>query len=142
MPVVLPSDVSTLQSAIRTQAAALQAAFETCRIADKIRDDDPDRDAFAQLLRRVSDYLNVDPSILDTAAQMDAGEALQRDMAPWYQRLKDKACQPPPQPEVKSQTAPLMAGLGDMSELVKWGVILYVATQALPLLTGGQRRRR
>lgn len=109
-------------------------------MAGKIDDSDPDRDAFAAILRRASDFLEEAPSILDTAAQMDAGQALQRDLQPWYQRIQDKACAVPPAPAPIAPAAPgLLSSLGNVEEIVKWGVILYVASQALPLLKSRRR---
>jgi hypothetical protein len=140
MPVVLPDDVASLQSAIRAETIALQAAWTTCRTAGKIADDDPDRDAFAALLRRAADFLARDPSLLDTAAEMDEGQALQRDMAPWYDRIQSKACQAPPQPQHAPAAPGLLASLGNVEEIVKWGVILYIVSQALPMLNPKRRR--
>lgn len=110
MPVVFPSDVAQLQAAIRAQRDSIQFVIGSCPAAKSDAVLMAQWDAFDVV---VNAYLNESPSILDTAAQMDAGQALQPQLNAWQDRIAAKGCTGlPPKPP-----APPASGLEQASSL-------------------------
>jgi hypothetical protein len=78
------------------------------------------------MLKRATDYANEPPSWWFAAAQVDAGQALQRDLQPWHARLQAAGCSdvpvapaPPPEPVSLSQViSPLAQGLSSVPPLL------------------------
>lgn len=130
MPVVFPSDVAQLQAAIRAQRDGIQFVIGSC----------PAAKADAVLMAQwnsfdvvVNAYLIESPSILDTAAQMDAGQALQPQLSAWSDRIAAKGCTglPPKPPATPASgleqasglaihVAEAVAVIGLTYVLVKW----------------------
>lgn len=105
MPIVTPADVKQLQSDVRAESDALAQALKACIYASTIPAGDPLVAQWTGLMDRVQAFLAQEPSWLHTAAQMNAGEQLQRDLQPWHATLQQRGCanvppapSPPPAP--------------------------------------------
>jgi hypothetical protein len=95
--------------------------------------------AFQTLQTNIATYLADEPSMLRAAAQMNAGQALQRELAPWHQRIANYGCASPPAPAaLPVQPTGLLDVLKGSEDLVEKLLIAYVAWHLL----GGLRKRR
>jgi hypothetical protein len=116
--------VAQLQAAVRAQRDGIQFALGACPAAKADAVLMAQWDAFDVV---VTAYLDQDPSLLDTASQMDAGQALQGQLSAWQDRIAAKGCgNLPPKPP-----APPASGLEQASSLV-----IHVAELAAVLATG------
>lgn len=89
MAIVTPSDVEQLQAVIRSQRDQLTATFQGCPGAQN----DPTVAAqWAAESLAVDAFLAQDASWIHTAAQMDAGQALQQDLSSWVDRFNACGC--------------------------------------------------
>jgi hypothetical protein len=81
---------------------------------------------WGDMLKRATDYANESPSWWFAAAQVDAGQAIQRDLQPWHQRLKDAGCDavpeapsPPPKAiDLSTVVTPLAQGFASIPPLL------------------------
>lgn len=107
--VVSSTDVVRLQADVLAQANALDRTVVGCLSkipAARLQQWGP-------LLKRATDYANEDPSWWFAGAQVDAGLAIQADLAPWYDLLKGYGCS-----NVPLQPAPPPSTFGALSGLV------------------------
>jgi hypothetical protein len=114
VPVVTPSDVAQLQADVRAEADALSDALKGC-IYKGLRTDDPIVSQWSTFRARVDAFLSQSPSWLSTAAQMDAGQAIQRDLRPWYGRIAAKGCDVPPMPSGPPAPGDLFGSVKDIA---------------------------
>jgi hypothetical protein len=80
MPAVTDTNVIQLQAAISQQWDALQACFDAGQLAGKAPSGGALSSGAAGLNQRVLAFLAMTPSFWNAGAQMDQGEALQRDL--------------------------------------------------------------
>ena len=119
MPFLTPDDVATLQEAIRAEADDLSQAMKNCMFANTIAAGDPIVQQWITMRTRVDAYLAQAPSWLHTAAQMDAGQQLQRDLAPWHARIAAKGCKDvPPAPSPPPAPGDLFGSLQNIGLLI------------------------
>lgn len=103
----------------------------------KIVADSVDYKAWQAIKVRAAGYLSQGTSSLnplnyvDTAAQMDAGQALQRDLAPWNARIQSWGARTPPATVAPAAEASLSSTLLGIAEPLKWLVIGYIVMQFL-----------
>jgi hypothetical protein len=122
---VTPSDVAQLQADVRAEWEALEHAIGACQAAGRI--DDQTAVEWGAMRSRVEVYLAQEPSWLHTASQMDAGQQLQRDLAPWHARLNALGCKVGPAPS----PPPAPGGLGNILEGVEKALPFIVAILVL-----------
>lgn len=119
MPIVTPSDVAQLQADIRAEADGLSQAVKACMFANTIPGGDPLVQQWIAMRSRVDAFLAQEPSWLHTAAQMDAGQQLERDLQPWHKRLEDRGCADvPPAPNPPPAPGDLFGSLKDIGFLI------------------------
>ena len=80
MPVVTDTNVVQLQGAVSQQWDALRACFDAGQLQGKAPASGPLSAQETALNSRVLAYLAMTPSFLGAGAQMDQGQALQRDL--------------------------------------------------------------
>ena len=101
----------------------------------KIVTDSVDYKAWQAMKVRAAGYLSQGTSSLnpgnyiDTGAQMDAGQALQRDLAPWNERILSWGAKAPPATAAPPAEASLQSTLASIAEPLKWLVLGYLAMQ-------------
>lgn len=114
MPFVTSSDVDSLQVAVRGQWDALNAAVQDG--ADKLKGNRSVNAQLTALQRRVEAFLGKSSSVFDAAAQMDEGQAIQRDIATMTDTLSRLGVSNlPPKPAAASSPtlATMFGGLVD-----------------------------
>lgn len=89
MPFVTPDDVHALQLDVQTEATGLGRALADAIEANppKVSPFDPIVGAWQAMMTKVENFLRENPSWLNTASQMDRGQALQRELGPWHARM-------------------------------------------------------
>lgn len=106
--VVDSTTVTNLQAAVLDQANALDRTVVGCLSsipAARLQQWGP-------LLKRATDYANEDASWWFAASQVDAGLAIQQDLAPWYALLQGYGCANVPlQPATPPSTFDAISGL-------------------------------
>lgn len=121
MPIVTPDDVATLQATVRAELGGLDAAVAATP---------PDTLTLIQwqtMRERAFAFLAQAPSWLHTAAQMDAGQQLQRDLAPWHERLSAAGvANVPPAPAPPPKAESLFASLEGMGGLAAAILLLVI----------------
>lgn len=123
MPVVTPTDVRQLQADIRGAIYPLAIAVGNCVRAGKLAASDGD--AWIAFATRAEAFLAEDPSWLNTAAQMNAGEQIERDLQPWYAKLRAAGCSDiPPAPTPPPAQSDLLGSLKDVGLLVVAAILL------------------
>lgn len=98
MPFVTSADVSTLHGQLESDSTALDEAVSNAIKAGTLSGDAPIARQWHRFTGRIAGYLADEPSSLRAAAQMDAGQQLQRDLIPWYARLAAAGVAVPPAP--------------------------------------------
>lgn len=98
MPFVTASDVSTLQTSIHQELSDLDSAFTACQLQGNIPAGSAESDQWVNMKSRTLAFLATTPSTIDAAAQMDAGQQLQRDLGPWYDTIAANGCKVPSRP--------------------------------------------
>jgi hypothetical protein len=121
VPVVTPDDVRTLQGAIAAEVSNLGDAV--ARAVPPL--DDVTYSQWRALRVRALNFVGQSPGWLHAAAQMNAGEQLQRELYPWHARLaaqgvKDVPPAPPPPPA----SSDLFGTLGKAIDVVPFLLIL------------------
>lgn len=110
MPFVTCADVEQLQADVKSQADDLSTCIVDNVTSNVIGPTSPIPSQWASMRKRVDTFLAQDctnvPILSHVAAQMDAGQQLQRDLQPWYDRLTEAGCKnvptkptPPPPPQ-------------------------------------------
>ena len=103
MPVfVTATNVVTLHAAIKGEVTDMDNAIAQCVAAGKLTINDPDASAWMALRNRVDAYLAEEPSNLNPATQMLTGQQIQRDIAPFRERLTALGCKVGPTPEAET----------------------------------------
>jgi hypothetical protein len=64
-----------------------------------------------------------------TASAMDAGQALQRDMLPWFDKLRAAGCDPGPTPSGPPAPAPFFSFLGELPPVLLVGALWLLARE-------------
>jgi hypothetical protein len=123
--IVTPDDVKQLQTAVQAEFTNLSKSIATC--ADKVPADYQDQ--WRQMRQRVVAFLKQTPSWLHTAQQMDDGQAIQRDLQPWYQLLSSWGCTPPVQPTPPPSAGGLGGIFDNIGKVLPWLVIFYVVRE-------------
>lgn len=127
MPFVTAADVTQLHSALDAQAQGLDAAVSEAIQAGKLDGSSRTARDWHLMTGRVAAYLDDPPSTLRAAAQMDAGQQLQRDLHPWYPRLQAAGVQVPPEPAPPPSPQDLFGNVKDLLLLA----VLFVAIREL-----------
>jgi hypothetical protein len=99
MPFVSSGDVQVLQAQVKAQWRALDSAIAGCVAKGKLGQGDPLIEQWRAFVQGVSRYLQDSPSILRAAAQMNAGQQIQRELGPWTARVAALGCDVPPAPQ-------------------------------------------
>lgn len=101
---VTPADVRDLKNRLDPSVRALDATVARCAGLDA-----PTRQAWQDFSKAWRSYFDEEDSWLHTAAQYDAGEAYERQIADWQRVISGASCavpgpklQPPPAPAVVS----------------------------------------
>jgi hypothetical protein len=107
--IVTSTDVVRLQQDVLAQANALDRCVVGC--ISKLQKGDLAN--WGSMIKRATDFSNEDPSTLFAAAQVDAGQAIQRDLLPWYDLLTQAGCsgvpfKPTPPPSTTDAIAALV----------------------------------
>ena len=125
VPFVTAADVATLQQSIQQELNDLDASFTECQLQGKIPAGSAEADQWANMRQRGLAFIATEPSTIHAAAQMDAGQQLQRDLCPWYDRIRASGCDPGPcpQPPAPSDLFSSLKGL-----LMIWLVIEAMKT--------------
>jgi hypothetical protein len=126
MPFVTSSDVETLQARVKGQWRALDLALAACVQNGHLKQDDPILAQWGAFVQGVSRYLQDSPSILRAAAQMNAGEQIERELGPWTARIAALGCDVPPAPQ-----PPAPGILDAVSHAVEKGATALEASQNL-----------
>jgi hypothetical protein len=129
MPFVTADSVKSLQQAIAAEVTTLGSAVVKCTTIPQA-----DADEFRALKNRALAFVGKSPSTLTAPAQMDEGQQIQRDMAPWHARLNALGCPVGPAPAQPPAATDLFANIGDT---IKWLVIGFVAYE---LFAGANKR--
>ena len=108
---VTAADVQRLKSDIAGQVTVLDAAFLACLQRPGALDD-ATQTAWHTMKNRALLYVGESAPILDTAAAMNAGQAIQRDLSPWYDTLAKAGCSAGPKPETSAAPKSLLDSLG------------------------------
>lgn len=87
MPFVTPDDVHALQLDVQAEAEGLGTALKNALLGNDVSPFDPIVSAWQSMMDRVQNFLRENPSWLNTASQMDRGQALQRELGPWHARM-------------------------------------------------------
>lgn len=82
--------------------------------------------AFADLDDRVHKYLAEEPSWLAAASQVEAGEALERELDAWDQRLRARGC-PMPAVQMPGPPASLASMFESLAPLATLGLLWMLA---------------
>jgi hypothetical protein len=112
---VTAADVTTLHATIEQELNVLGAAVVLC--ATKL--DQQTQDEWHAMRERGIAYLADAPDTMRAKYQMDTGQALQRDLAPWHQRIADAGCSVGPAP-VAPSSANVLSTISDL----KWPLLL------------------
>lgn len=132
MPFVLPSDVEALQAQVRSQRDQLAASLNACHC------DDPTVGVQWQAQSLAVDaFLAEDPSLFHTAAQMDQGQALQRDLGQWPARISACGCKDVP----PSPAPPAPSGVEQATSLLATGIEAALVLGGLYMVIQLTRRR-
>src|SRR5271165_5286181 len=98
MPFVTDADVRVLHAALIKQRDQLDTAVATCARAGKLAGQDVLD--WAGMKVAVDAYLIDEPSFLRAGSQADSGQALQRELVAWADKLRAAGCLAPVQPDV------------------------------------------
>jgi hypothetical protein len=120
-----PDDVTQLQADIESQAKALTDSLSTCIAAGTITTRTPVWIQWKALVKRITRFLNEEPSWLDANSQVTRGHAIQRDCQPMYAAITAAGCTAPPAP-----TPPPPDPADPGSLLTGWGEIVGLALVA------------
>jgi hypothetical protein len=126
MPFVSSGDVEVLQAQVKAQWRALDSAIAGCVTKGKLTSSDPLVDQWRAFVQGVSAYLQDSPSMLRAAAQMNAGQQIQRDLANWTARVSALGCDVPPPPQ-----PPAPGILDTVSRAIDKGATALEASQNL-----------
>lgn len=87
--IVTPDTIRQLQADVRADYTALDAAVQRQNAASTPGDQawSATLEQWAATQDRVAAYLKQEPSWLSTAAQADEGDAIQKELAAWHDRL-------------------------------------------------------
>jgi hypothetical protein len=108
---VTASDVQRLKQDILGQVSALDVAYLKC-IQKPGALDAATEASWHAMKNRALQYAGESAPILDTAAAMNAGQAIQRDLSPWYDRFTAAGGSPGPKPEAPEKPKGLLDALG------------------------------
>jgi len=88
--VIMPGHVEAEQGIVRQQRDQLRAALGACVLAGRLKATDPIWGQWSPMAKRVDDFLAFEPHwySFDLAAKCDEGEAIERDLHPWFERVK------------------------------------------------------
>lgn len=118
MPVVTPSTVRSLQAAILQEVSTLGSAVSL----NAAIIDDATRLEWHALQVRALAFTQESPSWLSTAAQVDEGQQIQRELLPWHARLQALGAQgvpmAPPGPPPPESLFGSLSSLGGMAVAV------------------------
>lgn len=114
MPFVTSADVATLHGQLESDSTALDTAVGDAIKAGKLSGDAPVARQWHRFTGRIAGYLADEPSSLRAAAQMDAGQQLQRDLLPWYPRLAAAGVTVPPAPAPPPPAQDLFGNVKDI----------------------------
>jgi hypothetical protein len=123
VPFVAAQDVQTLHDAIAAEVTDLGNAVARATMLDAQTVSE-----WHSMRERAIAYLADSPSTVRAAAQMDAGQQIQRDLAPWHARLLAAGAHvgPPPSPP------PAQADLfGSIGQDIEWLVLGFLALRFL-----------
>jgi hypothetical protein len=124
---VSAADVTNLHAKVKAQRDALANAVTSC--ADGTKLTAADLSEWNGVSASVDTWLADEPSTLRAGSQSDQGDQFLRDFAPWVAKLKAAGCAVIPTVTEPPKKEGLFAGLGDLSDIVKWGVVAYVLVE-------------
>lgn len=105
---VTSSDVARLKKAIIEQVTALDVAARACQA----KLDEPTAAAWRASRNAALQYAGESNPILATASAMNAGQAIQRDLAAWQTKFAALGCTDAPPPEAPEKPKSLLDSLG------------------------------
>jgi hypothetical protein len=121
VPFVTAADVQTLHDAITAEVTDLGNAVARATMLDAQTVNE-----WHSIRERAIAYLADAPSTLRAAAQMNAGEQLQRDLGPWHARLLAAGAHVGPAPSGPPAQADFFSSLG---KDIEWVVLGFLALQ-------------
>lgn len=125
MPVVTDTNVIQLQSAIDQQWDGLKGATDAAITSGQLSPTSQLSNQEDAMNSRVLSYLAMTPSYFDAGAQMDQGEALQRDLNAYGASLAKAGVSNVPAPASVPAPMDLFGSLGNIGELIL--VVLLMA---------------
>ena len=123
----LTADIARLQQDVLREGSALDKIVVKCLpklSADEIAQ-------WNALFDRVQKFVAETPATLNTSPQADAGQAIQRDLVPWHDKLKKCGVDPgpPPTSAATAPPSPVAAALAAMPPVLLVLGLLLLARQ-------------
>jgi hypothetical protein len=116
-----PSDVDRLKQDVSREAAALDRAVVPCMA----KLDAATLEQWHDMLDRVNKYVQAPTTTFGSGSAVDAGQAIQRDLQPWYGRLKAAGCSDlPDAPAPPPSSTPIFDVLKSPALLILAGWLL------------------
>ena len=129
MPFVTPTEVDAIKEQVSLGLNALAQAFVVCQTAGKVPASDV---ADFERLKSACNAFTSEPSgLLNSAAQVDAGQALLRQQAPWYAKIKGYGCDAPATPPDPVASAP-KTSLDKVVDALPLLLLVLLAAQVAP----------
>lgn len=130
------ADVAALQARVEIEYGDLNAAFDACMLAGKIKADSLEADQWSSIHRRVLAFDALEPSTLHASSQAKQGQAILDDLRPWFDKLRNLGCSNvPPTPAPTPTPVNPIESIGDTLRTL---ALVWLAIEAMQTFGRGR----